>query len=74
LSGLVILTPPLVLLIFLLVSFGFSGLAGLVSVKGTDSPGRQKPWHAVKNYTVNRAQPDYNQVSLLHSFLPLCML
>jgi len=51
----------LVLLIFLLVSFGFSGLAGLVSVKGTDSPGKTKAYACGEDYTVNRAQPDYNQ-------------
>ncbi len=60
-DGLILLAPPIVFVIFLLVSSGFSGLTRMISAKGTDSPGKTKAYACGEDIQINRVQPDYTQ-------------
>lgn len=56
-----LLSPPVVFLIYL----GMSGLLSLLSKRlaatGKDSPGKSKSYACGEDMLVNRAQPDYSQ-------------
>jgi len=56
-----LLLPPAAFILYLLLSFGVSALAGHLSVKGEDSENKKKSYACGENVTQNRGQPDYSE-------------
>ena len=56
-----LLAPPLAFLVFFILSILISFLAKLLSAKGKDSIGKNKPYACGEETTQNKVQPDYTQ-------------
>jgi len=59
--GTFLLLPPVAFVIYLILSFGFSALAGRLSAKGEDSEGKKKSYSCGEDVLQNRGQPDYSE-------------
>ena len=57
----ILLSPPVVFLIYLALVTLISFFAKRVSAKGVDSPGKTKSYACGEDMLINRAQPDYSQ-------------
>ena len=56
-----LLLPPVAFILYLLLSFGVSALAGHLSEKGKDSENKKKSYACGEDVTQNRGQPDYSE-------------
>ena len=56
-----LLLPPVAFVLYLLLSFGVSSLAGKMATKGGDSENKRKSYACGENFTQNRGQPDYSE-------------
>ena len=57
----ILLTPPVVFLIYLGLAALGSLLFKRIAARGKDSPGKTKSYACGEDMLVNRAQPDYSQ-------------
>lgn len=56
-----LLAPPLVFVIYLLITYLMSKSAVLFSAKGKDSPGKEKAYACGENVKDHRVQPNYSE-------------
>ena len=59
--GTFLLLPPVAFVVYLVLSFGFSALAGRFAAKGEDSEGKKKSYACGEDVMQNRGQPDYSE-------------
>ena len=57
----ILLTPPVVFLIYLALSTLLSLFSKRLAARGADAPGKTKSYACGEDMLVNRAQPDYSQ-------------
>ena len=56
-----LLLPPVAFLLYLLLSFGISGLSRRLAAGGVDSESKKKAYACGEEVTENRGQPDYSE-------------
>ena len=56
-----LLLPPVAFVLFFVLCFGVSALAGKFAAKGEDSESKKKSYACGENVTQNRGQPDYSE-------------
>ena len=56
-----LLLPPVAFVLYLVLSYGVSALAGRLAQKGVDSENKKKSYACGENVTQNRGQPDYSE-------------
>lgn len=56
-----LLLPPVAFMLYLILTFGVSALAGRLSAKGEDSESKKNSYACGENVTQNRGQPDYSE-------------
>ena len=59
--GTFLLLPPVAFILFFILSYGVSALAGRLSAKGEDSEGKKKSYACGENVAQNKGQPDYSE-------------
>ena len=59
--GLFLLLPPVAFILYLILTFGVSALAGRLAAKGEDSENKKNSYACGENVTQNRGQPDYSE-------------
>lgn len=55
------LSPPVVFILFLIIFFGSSLIAGKMAAKGSDSPSKTKSYACGESEYASMGQPDYSQ-------------
>lgn len=56
-----LMSPPVVFLIFLLISFGVSLVSKRLSARGADAAAKHQAYACGESMEENRGQPDYSQ-------------
>ena len=59
--GTFLLLPPVAFILYLILTFGVSALAGRLAAKGEDSEGKKNSYACGEHLTQNRGQPDYSE-------------
>jgi len=55
------LTPPIVFIIFLVLSLGLSGVTGIFATNGKDAPGKTRAYACGEDVQINQGTPEYGQ-------------